>query len=625
MTEYGGPTIPWMERNQILDSEVPWWAFSMVHFERGSVESKVRSHILQGFRPTHEYGWVDSWYATYQDVVDRLFTIASRDPEEWAGQISKIVSDNDLKQVQHYALKSGPRSYVQWIGLKDDSNQQLVLKDFQVRVVNHLRQTSLVAVLIPFMHGKSELASKLVPLMDWSENLEATEVRVYEGEEFSTGWSRVMMEIVESHEGLHRIFPGVSKPPRGNKNYKVWSTDGFNIAGRDILSKDPSFRSTTWAKGLTGIRTDRGIVDDLVNDENDESVTIQNRIHNYLKTGLLTMRNIRPWGSRYGTKWGTAGLVGTIYSKQDANSRIKKEWTGKDDRKVICIDVFPYKDAEKDGVVIWPEKRPFAYIMQLKEELGDRAFRMRLRNQPGGDDGTFGFDEDDINAAVNENFEYGVVPGGKPCIIGFDPGSGKTTKYAKNPAFVVLCFTGSRIHFVAWGRWRGKMFPQQINELGQLATYYKCPIVLEDNNQQIHYNEQMKVEAQFQNVQIICMTTGNNKRDPVFGVEQWAPMFRNKQVVIHAGHAPRDELKALTREFINYSSTTQPGPGETTDLMMASWFARRQYELLTKHRQEAIQSQAPAHLSGMGVGRRYVNISRFKTANKGNQPWLTSQ
>jgi hypothetical protein len=540
------------------------------------------------------------------------------DPDGWEEEIKKLIAFNREK-AQHWALASGPRGWVQWTDWRDNNNERIVLKDFHVRMVNHLRQTGMVLALLPFLHGKSALASGLVPFIDWSENLECTQIRVYESDDFATNWTRTLMDIVESNERLHLLFPGISKPGRGSASAKVWSTDGFNISGREHLGPNPSFRATTWAKGRTGIRGDRIIFDDLVNDENDESVKEQDRMHNYVKSGAITMREVRPktgiWNSRYGTKWGTLGVVGTIFDKQDVNARLQREWRGKSDRKVIRIDVFPYKGAEQEGVVIWPEKRPHEYIMQLKDEMGDRAFKMRLRNMPGGDDGTFGFDEDTVKDAVKIEWMWGQAPAGMPLIIGFDPASGKRTRWTKYPAFVVLAFSGEYIHFVCWGRWQGKTFPTQIGELAQLGLHYQCPIAIEDNATQTAYGEQLN--ASYSSVRTICMTTGDNKRDPASGVEMFDPLFRNGKVIMHGGSAPPDMIKALTSEFIDWPR------GEYTDLVMAAWTGKRQYDLLHKFRTADVQtSPVPKYISNRGLGGS-IDLRPFKQAASGGSPWKT--
>lgn len=614
--------VPYAEREAIPDSTVPFWAFGMLDCGKGSDFAKVRSHVLQGMRPAMDaFKWGDSWYDTYAKLVDLSFTVASRDPEEWQAQIDSLIDGKQYEheQLRHFAAKSGPRGTAQWMDWRDDSGESMVFKDFHVRIVESIRKIGLVEVLVPFLHGKSAIASGFVPFMDWAENKEATQIRIYASDDVAKAWSWTLMQIVESSERLHKLWPWIDKPGNGNPNKKFWSSDGFNIAGRELLSQHPSFRAITWATGKVGIRGDRVVADDLVTDENDESVPIQDRIHNYSKSSILSMRTVRPprgeWRSRYATKWGTVSWVGTVYHKQDANARIQREWQDKPDRKVMRISVFPYKGARNDGVVIWPERYPYHHVMQLWEEMGDRAFRMRLMNQPGGDDGTFGFDEESVKACVADEWLWGQLPAGAPCIIGYDPGSGKTTKWAKNPAWVLLAFHMGYIHVVKWGTWRGTTFPQRNAHLAQLYWEYNCPIAVEDNNQQIAIAEQMAID--YPSVRVICQTTNQNKRDPVQGVESFDPIFRARKVVIHAGDAPKLLLHQLVSEFVDFPD------GDTTDLVMAAWFGKRQYELLHKYHDVNVQNNpVPDYVASRGLGGS-IDLRPYKdAAARGvSMPW----
>jgi hypothetical protein len=74
-------------------------------------------------------------------------------------------------------------------------------------------------------------------------------------------------------------------------------------------------------------------------------------------------------------------------------------------------------------------------------------------------------------------------------------------------------------------------------------------------------------------VRVICHTTGDNKRDPIQGVDQFEPILLNHRLVIHADQAPGEHVKALREELVGWPTWN------FSDLVMALWIARHQFAL----------------------------------------------
>lgn len=587
------------------DAQVPWFILPQLQYEAGSLESRVRYSVQRGMRPAQEWLRTVSYYDIWQTIVEDAYNLVGSDPEEWPAEIERRrrVQSREMREA---ALQS-PRAFTDICEIKDDEGERVVLKDFHVRSILHMRQTQFVCLLLPYMHGKSWLSSLLVPLMDWAEDPETTQIRIYAAEDFQHSYARGLMHAVESNDALHEMFPMVDKPGRGDPAYKNWGVEQFSIRGKTIALHKPSFLPLTWKSRRTGKRADRVGADDWVNDGNADSMVEQPEMIKYFKSGVMTMPELRVKKSRYGTKWGTAFLVGTIFHKQDINNVIAKEWKGIKGRKVIKVDVFPRRDSEDKQEVIWPERRPYDFVMMMKDALGDRAFNMRMRNRPQGEDGTEGFPEADVLAAVSEDYTYGEAPPGLPLIIGFDPATSKRTRYTKYPAIVLLAIGPDRVHWVAWDRLQGKSFPDQINTMILWANIHHCPIAVEDNQTQTSYGEQIRVQAP--NVRIFSHTTTKNKRDPISGVEQFIPYFKNENAVIHGRNASKEQINNLTHEFIDWPQS------KFTDLVMASWIAKRQYDLRMKGAQQMAQNAAPSFIQGRGMVN-YIDIRHLKYGNQ---------
>ena len=107
------------------------------------------------------------------------------------------------------------------------------------------------------------------------------------------------------------------------------------------------------------------------------------------------------------------------------------------------------------------------------------------------------------------------------------------------------------VHIVEAHRLRGYTFPRQCEILADLATRLGIPVAVEDNHIQGAYGEE--INRRFPWVKTICHTTSDNKRDPVQGVETFAPLFARDRIVIHARGAPPDNIAALRTEFAQWT------------------------------------------------------------------------
>lgn len=581
------------------DADVPWWAISLLDLDgsvRGakkrSVMSRVRWHMQMGERTQlrRQVFW-DTW----GQVIELANTkVAKRPLDDWINEAWEQTDHNTgegspfTNMVRDAALSS-PNAFCSFINLCDDDGHVFVLKDFHLRTLRAMRGERLACILLPWAHGKSALGSLVVPLMDWAEWQDCTEGRIYLSQSHEKKWIRRLMDQVTNNERLHKLFPWVRKPIKGDAGYGVWGTEGFAIGGRTI--GDYSFEPLTAGQGATGNRFHRVGADDWVTSMNAGSNPEQEKLKEYLWTGAMTMPQTSTRLSKHRTKFGTFYLCGTLFSRNDVNFETFNRFTDLG-HKALRFDV--YRHGHAHNGVLWPEVRGEKWVAEQKRDLGERRFNMRCRNIVGGST-HLTFPPEKVRYAECDGtngrpaYAWQVVPPGCRTIIGFDPGSGKITKTSKDPALVVF---GHRVdhkpvmlrddrgdhspedpewfHVIEWNRLEGIPFSQQCDFIADRARFYQCPAAIEDNNQQVAYAEY--INKVYPGVKVISHTTGLNKRDPKQGVEQFEPLFGNDRMIIHAQGAPQHQLLALREELLSY-------PGARTDLVMAMWVARYQQQL----------------------------------------------
>lgn len=561
--------------------EIPWWAIHLLELEPGSTAYHVRRCMDRGWRIERQATFTQpEGEAVWSELTKRAFILAKQfDPLDVARQ--------EPEACAKIALTS-PRAFAEFCGLQGDDQEPLKLMGFHVQVINAIRTKELVVCLLPAQHGKSALSTMVIPLLDWAENCEATQIRAYQTvKDFSVPMTRKIMGEVENNQAIKVLFPWIRKPERGDPCEKMWSTNGFSLGGKKVV--EYSFRPITPGASTVGVRADRIIADDWVTEKNCSTPQTQDRYYNYFHTGIMTMRRKTEWRSKYGTMWGTSAAVGTIYDRQDYLARVSKEWkahienTGDKTRRVLRFSVYPKLHSRARGEVLWPHKRPLDWVNNEEAQIGRRGFRMRYLNLPMEDEEVV-FREQTVRDACSMDWVYGEQPPNSRVIIGYDPGKGSkrpgVSVNAKFPAVVVLAFRPDPMndarqycHVLEWHRWSVSQ-PEQVRRLIEISRRFQSSVVVEDNATQRSYSEWISEQAP--DVRVINHTTGAVKHDVHDGVESFQPLFDNGLMVIHCQGAPAADIKAIADEWMEWPQ------GRYTDLVMACWMARYQFKLLDR-------------------------------------------
>jgi hypothetical protein len=615
---------------ETLDSEVPWWAIALLNLDTPELRNhrRVRSMFDQGQR-AHEGSRIfwDLW-ADLLEMAERK--VMSKSLDEWIDKAYEQTEATDpwnggeiTLAVRDAALRS-TRAYGQFVGLVDDEGLAITFKDFHVKTVRAMRCSPYASILLPYEFGKSSLNNIVVPLMDYSEWRDASEGRIYWNDSHVTKWIRRLMGVIEHNERLHKIFPWVSRPQRGDPGWGIWGTRGFSLHGRTAFDK--AFEPLTANQFSTGNRYSRVGGDDWENVANAPVVTIQDRLVDYWKTGPETMAQQLARTSKYGTAWPSRYLCGTLFSGQGVNNRIHleyREFRRRGDVKYTAVRFDCFRDLAETAT-IWPEVKTLPYMLALRESLTPRIFNMRCRNIIDGRshkvfprEAVLEAEYDGRNRAA---FAWKVAPErALGVVIGFDPGSGKITKESKNPAYFVYCRRDGRPllapgllrdprlpnganlpdpsltpeiyhHGIEWGRMEGISFVPQCAKLIELAHYYRCPVAIEDNATQASYIDYIRQTAP--DVRVFPHHTGPGGSDPRSGVEQFEPLFKNGRMVLHCAGAPVGSVLALREELTQWK-------GRYTDIVMAMWIARDQSESHFRDDKPALRLQTPMSAAQM--------------------------
>lgn len=591
------------------DASVPWWALALLDLEKGSDYELLRRDRHEG----RARWWLGHLGDAEQPDRDRLLLwhdLVDLARRSFAGLTPRRAIEEMGSAACRHAACTSIRALCQFIDLQDDDLEPWTPKDFHVRAVRHMRTASAAVILLPYAHGKSATSSILVPLADWVENPESTQIRVYRSRDYTEHWTMKLMAIVEFNTSLHALTDGKVARPHPDDKTKKWTVrDGFAIAGKTVV--DSSFRALTIGGGITGKRADRLGVDDLVDDRNMVSPTMQ-KYYNLLHSGVFTAERVRTgkaWTDTYGTRWGNSYLIGTIFDKRDVNYRLFQEFReyerrGDKSYRTVRESIYPHRHARETGDTLWPEKVPIAKALELEVKLKQRGFRLRCMNLPA-EDGTEVFPSHWVERAVHEELRYGQrPPEGCHLYIGYDPALGKRTKGTKFPAAVVLGYNPDLDlwYFVRYERWAIPA-PEQVRRLIAWATELHCPVVVEGNNIQESYEDW--IHELSSSVQVITRPTGSAKHDIDDGVESFRPLFQDDRIRIHAGGVPHEMLAEFKEEWLSWPT------GLYKDMVMAAWFGLYQHKLRWRPQVHVAQAPAPAFVADRGY-RQVVDLSKYR-------------
>jgi hypothetical protein len=602
------------------DGAVPWWSlFAIRRDELDDDERRARARMWQGqdgaFRTDDMRQ--PRYRAAWERVVAKLEREHNLDMAWWI---------RNRPQLMRHAALTCPRAFCQLTRLTDDRGRPLVLAGFQVRGVFDMRQREQWLGLWPFEHGKSYLASVLVPLIDWAEDPNCTQIRLYYADAYKLKYARRLMWMIDGGcRGITELFPWVRRPMserekdnarpvfdpapyRDDPGCGWWSTDAFSVGGS--TQPEASWRGLTANSGQTGWRAWRVVADDLVNAKNAGSEKVQDYLEEFVNTGAQTMPTQEPPPpTAYSTRYGTFALIGTLFHPNDIGSRLYNRWLNDPKAKVTRLDIFPRGPEEDENghiEVLWPAKKPLEKVLEMRQRLTADGFDMRCRNLPSSGHGMRTFARANIERA-KADLPYGTAPPGARLMIGMDPAKGKRTKWAKNPALFLIGVdpqTGLH-HYIRWERLRGLNQLDQTRMMVAWAREYRCPIAIESNYDIEVYEEHIKTVDPGGTVRLITHVTGENKRDPIDGVSRLISLFERKQVRIHGTNCPPDAWTALLTELTEWPN------GMLSDLVMALWIVEYQLSLHTQPVEKASPPVLPAYVTARGLGG-YIDLRPYQ-------------
>lgn len=454
-----------------------------------------------------------------------------------------------------------------------------VLKEFHIELINLALDERRGLELYPATHGKTSLISEIIPIYEICKDPDIRIGGLFKNQQEARAITRsIQSELVTNMDLIENFGPFQPEP---DDEGKIWTQDRFDVAKRQRKGK-----SSTWAafgakgRGALGYRTDHTIADDVVTDQNSSTPEQREGLREWFMQGPMTMPDRHD---------GRITVVGTAFHPDDMYHEMMRMKLNDNDDRLWTTKVRRAILNDRTQEVLWPEMRPYLFLMEQKVAMGTLDFNKRFQNEALDPSGLV-FHEAYIYGGTLKGEKYpGCLdegytiedsePGWK-VYTGFDPAVG-TTRGHKFCAHVTLGVGSCPKHETCY--WlidlkRDQMtLPQQVQLIiDQHLKYNATKSLVEANVYQAGLVQQVKDKLMELNIGIQVephYTTRVNKPDPDQGVMSMGTVVEQGRLHIPwRDAASRTRMQQLVDELVQYTGVKS---SKTTDTVMALWFAWR--------------------------------------------------
>jgi hypothetical protein len=444
---------------------------------------------------------------------------------------------------------------------RDERNRPLKLKQFHVDIINAVLDPEIkkLLIMLPAGHGKTTIISRMLPtyLMTKDPNL-----RIMHIMNNATDAEQNLAAIQREMEDQSSLLVREHGPFKG----RVWKTTEFHLAARTVVDKDPSFAAYGTGSNVFGHRADLVICDDILNLENSgPNVTDRTR------------QSVRDWFFQGVTKvaapFGKVVVVGTAMDFRDLYQELQDPKHGYHVIKLQAI----IDDSKQE--VLWPER--FSWKWLDSERQSDMTAFMKRFQNIALEESLLTFPMIHLEQCRDMNRPSSLITeemrqaGLTVVINGFDPTSGQT-KASKWCGFAAIAFNPKQpdpkeFKVLELRHFRAPLEEQVKFLIEKHRQYNARATVIEANgaHQYVMQSTELRTFSASGNAVLPHYTHEKNKPDPFVGIPAIAELV--KAHLLRFPFGDEDARKwiglAFEKEFGMHPMS------ETTDMMMALWFA----------------------------------------------------
>lgn len=232
---------------------------------------------------------------------------------------------------------------------------------------------------VPPQHGKSELASRLLPAFALGLNPNLKIVGCSYSSDLAKSFNR---DVQRTIDGRH--YPFIFPETRLNSKRVASDTGNYlrNTHEFEIVGKYGSYKAVGVGGGITGRPVDLAIIDDPIkNAKQAVSATVRESIWQWYLNDLSTRLHNDSKIILIQTRWHEDDLAGRLLEQEPDEwevvtlQAIKEEGEGHSD------------DTREPGEALWPDRHSLEKLLKLRK-LSERVFQSLYQQRPAPNDGT---------------------------------------------------------------------------------------------------------------------------------------------------------------------------------------------------------------------------------------------
>lgn len=451
------------------------------------------------------------------------------------------------------------------------------LEDFHIALIRAATEQTKSLVLYPAAHGKTTIVSTLLPIWGLCQDPNTRMCIIAKNDDDAKNIMNAIISELLGNDELIKDFG----PFKAEDKEIPFGASKLTVAGRTRNHKSPTLAAFgSGSRGALGHRTDWTICDDIIHDQNSSSPENRGKILEWFNQGAQTQAE---------DPEDRLTVVGTLFHPEDLYSHLMALKSPETGKYIWHVEHYDAIASEEKKLTLWPKRWPWDRLMGEKAALGTLDFNKRFRNKAVDPDAMV-FREEYIKGqyvkgikypgCLDENHIVGRVPMPNwPVYTGFDPAIGKyrTAKFCAHMTIALGSCSKPGHEQCIWviDLERDQMsLPHQVEMIFDKHERYNAFVsMIEANSYQQGLLDELNRRGKESGAPIKTephYTTKQTKPDPELGVPAMSPHFENGLI-----HIPYGNPESMRKMQIFIDELVQYPGGNTTDTVMAFWFAWR--------------------------------------------------
>lgn len=345
-----------------------------------------------------------------------------------------------------------------------------------------------------------------------------------------------------------------------------WTDAEFEVATRTMPQPAPTFKAVGRGGRMLSFDADVIVTDDIEDHGSTQQPGQREDTHSWFMTDLASRKEDH-------TAW---VYIGSRQHPEDLASRLleSEEWESIVESAHDLSCRRPEGDyAAHVDCVLWPEVRPYRYLMQKMRTVGERVFDMQYLNNPKSI-GAVVFAKDDIEGCFDRSRRMGdraALPPGLRLIGGLDP-----ARAGYQCAFLWAVDVAANVRYCLdiENEKAGGIEHVRSVLLRWGVDYGLKEWEFEGNAAQSEWVKDSEIVDLKQRLGLIVHVpnTGRNKNDVAMGVTSMSMLFAGGKINLPYGdEVSRRKVDAYAKQLRNYSTAWRPQAHVPMDIVMAAW------------------------------------------------------